>query len=56
MRQVAGQNFPALWAKLDLPVLVVYGSADFITSEADSQAILEDVNHAHPGGTVMRSG
>jgi len=34
---------PALWALLDLPVLVVYGSTDFITSEADSRAIVEDV-------------
>ena len=54
LRQVAAQNLPALWAQLDLPVLVVYGSADFITSEADSRAILEDVNHAHPGRGELR--
>jgi pimeloyl-ACP methyl ester carboxylesterase len=49
VRQVAAQNLPALWAKLDLPVLVVYGTSDFITSEADSRAILDDVNSVHPG-------
>ncbi len=48
LRNVAALNLPALWAAIDLPVLVVYGSADFITSEADSRAILEDVNRAHP--------
>jgi pimeloyl-ACP methyl ester carboxylesterase len=54
VRQVAALNLPALWAPLDLPVLVIYGSSDFITSEADSQAILVDVNHAHPGRGELR--
>jgi pimeloyl-ACP methyl ester carboxylesterase len=54
LRDVAALNLPALWAPLDLPVLVVYGSADFITSEADSRAILEDVNRAHPGRGELR--
>ncbi|WP_156944284.1 PDZ domain-containing protein [Bradyrhizobium sp. Ec3.3] len=54
LRNVAALNLPALWAPLDLPVLVVYGNADFITSEADSRAILEDVNRAHPGRGELR--
>jgi pimeloyl-ACP methyl ester carboxylesterase len=54
LRQVAALNLPALWAPLDLPVLVVYGSSDFITSEADSRAILEDVNRPHPGRGELR--
>ncbi len=54
LRDVAALNLPALWAPLDLPVLVVYGNADFITSEADSRAILEDVNRAHPGRGELR--
>jgi len=41
LREVAAVNLPALWAQLDVPVLVIYGSADFSTSEADSRAILE---------------
>jgi len=45
---------PALWALLDLPVLVVYGSTDFITSEADSRAIVEDVNRTHPDRGELR--
>lgn len=54
LRNVAALNLPALWAPLDLPVLVVYGSADFITREADSRAILENVNRAHPGRGELR--
>jgi pimeloyl-ACP methyl ester carboxylesterase len=54
LRQVAALNLPALWAQLDLPVLVVYGSSDFITSEADSRAILEAVNRTHPGRADLR--
>jgi pimeloyl-ACP methyl ester carboxylesterase len=54
LRQVAALNLPALWAQLDVPVLVIYGNADFITSEADSRAILEDVNRAHPGRGELR--
>src|SRR6516225_9427012 len=53
-RQLAALNLPALWAQLDVPVLVVYGSADFITSEADSRAIVEDVNRVHPGRSELR--
>jgi pimeloyl-ACP methyl ester carboxylesterase len=54
LREVAALNLPALWAQLDVPVLVIYGSADFITSEADSRAILEDVNRSHPGRGELR--
>jgi len=54
LRQVAALNLPALWAQLDLPVLVVYGSSDFITSEADSRAIVESVNRTHPGRGELR--
>jgi uncharacterized protein len=49
MRQVAAQNLPGLWSRLDLPVLVIHGSADFVTSEDDNRAIVDAVNRAHPG-------
>jgi hypothetical protein len=49
MRQVAAQNLAGLWAPLDLPVLAIYGSADFVTSEDDNRAIVDAVNRAHPG-------
>jgi hypothetical protein len=45
---------PALWTLLDLPVLVVYGSSGFVTSEADSRAIVEDVNRTHPDRGELR--
>jgi pimeloyl-ACP methyl ester carboxylesterase len=54
LRNLAALNLQALWEPLDLPVLVVYGSADFITGEADSRAILEDVNRTHPGRGEFR--
>jgi pimeloyl-ACP methyl ester carboxylesterase len=49
MRQVAAQNLPGLWSTLDLPVLAIHGSADFVTSEDDNRAIVDAVNQAHPG-------
>jgi pimeloyl-ACP methyl ester carboxylesterase len=49
MRQVAAQNLPGLWSRLDLPVLVIHGSADFVTSEDDNRAIVDAVNRTHPG-------
>jgi pimeloyl-ACP methyl ester carboxylesterase len=49
MQQVAAQNLPGLWSQLDLPVLAIHGTADFVTSEDDNRAIVDAVNQVHPG-------
>jgi alpha-beta hydrolase superfamily lysophospholipase len=37
------------WQKVNVPVLVMHGTADDIMSNADARAIAENVNRAHPG-------
>ena len=57
MRQVAAQNLPGSWSRLDLPVLVIYGSADFVTSEDDNRAIVDAVNRfGRPDGPLAEPG
>ena len=48
-QQLQALNLGQLWQNVDTPVLVIRGSADTIMSRADSSAIAEIVNHAHPG-------
>jgi uncharacterized protein len=47
LQQVADVNISDLWAKLDVPVLVIYGRADYITDEADHRYIADVVNVMH---------
>lgn len=49
MQQVAALNLPGLWSPLDLPVLAIHGSAEFVTSKDDNRAIVDAVNRTHPG-------
>jgi pimeloyl-ACP methyl ester carboxylesterase len=37
------------WMKLNVPLLAIYGSADFITDEADHRRIVDVVNGVRPG-------
>jgi pimeloyl-ACP methyl ester carboxylesterase len=48
MQQVAALNIADAWMLLDVPLLVIYGRADFITDESDHRHIAEIVNAAHP--------
>ena len=47
-QQVADLNILAPWTKLNVPVLTIYGGADFITDEADHRLIVATVNALHP--------
>ncbi|MGA3088306.1 MAG: hypothetical protein ABSD75_06815 [Terriglobales bacterium] len=42
-------NLGEVWQSVDAPVLVVRGAGDNIMSRADSEAIVQIVNHVHPG-------
>jgi uncharacterized protein len=48
-QQLQALNLGQLWQQVDAPVLVIHGSSDNIMSRADSSAIAEIVNQAHPG-------
>ncbi|HUM03987.1 MAG TPA: alpha/beta hydrolase [Terriglobales bacterium] len=47
-QQLQALNLGDAWAAVAAPVLVFHGSADTIMSDADSRAIADTVNQAHP--------
>jgi pimeloyl-ACP methyl ester carboxylesterase len=48
-QQLQAINLGEAWQKVNVPVLVMHGSADNVMSDADSRAIADIVNRAHPG-------
>jgi pimeloyl-ACP methyl ester carboxylesterase len=48
-QQLQALNLGELWQSVKCPVLVIRGTADTIMSHADSEAISQIVNQAHPG-------
>lgn len=54
MQQVAALNIAEPWAKVHVPVLVVYGTADFVTAEAEHQRIVDIVNGSHPDSAELK--
>jgi pimeloyl-ACP methyl ester carboxylesterase len=48
-QQLQALNLGEAWQNVNVPVLVMHGTADDIMSSADAQAIAETVNRAHPG-------
>jgi pimeloyl-ACP methyl ester carboxylesterase len=54
MQQVAAVNIPRLWSQVDVPVLAVYGTADFVTDLDDHQRIVDIVNSFHPGQATLQ--
>jgi alpha-beta hydrolase superfamily lysophospholipase len=53
LQQVAGLNILSPWTHLDVPVLAIYGSADFVTDLTDHQLIVDTVNKVHPGNATL---
>lgn len=54
MQQAAAFNIAEPWTKLALPVLVVYGTADFVTAQEDHQRIADLINAGHPGTATLK--
>jgi alpha-beta hydrolase superfamily lysophospholipase len=54
MQEAAELNVAQPWLKLDIPLLAIYGTADFITAEDDHQRIVDIVNAIHPGAATLR--
>lgn len=48
-QQLQALNLGDVWQGITVPVLVIYGTGDTVMSRADSDAISETVNRAHPG-------
>jgi len=48
-QQLHALNLGEAWQKVNEPVLVIHGTADAIMSNADSEAIAQSVDQAHPG-------
>jgi uncharacterized protein len=49
LQQVADVNLAAEWKKLDIPVLVTYGTSDPTTSAEENQYLVTIINSFHPG-------
>ena len=49
LQQVIGLNLAAIWKNVNAPVLVIYGTADFVTSEEEHQYLTRMINSFHPG-------
>lgn len=49
MQQVGSLDLAALWKKIDAPVLIFYGTADFITDDYQHQYLRDLINSFHPG-------
>ncbi|MBV8518058.1 MAG: alpha/beta fold hydrolase [Acidobacteria bacterium] len=49
MQQVGSLDLAALWKKIDAPVLVFYGTADFVTDDYQSQYLRDMIDAFHPG-------
>jgi pimeloyl-ACP methyl ester carboxylesterase len=52
-RELVTLNVAEPWTKLTIPVLAVYGTADFVTDEADHRRIVDIVNGVHPGAATL---
>ncbi len=53
-RQLHARNMADHWARVDAPVLVLAGDADFVASQGDHPKIAAYVNATHPGRAEYR--
>jgi alpha-beta hydrolase superfamily lysophospholipase len=54
VQEVAGLNIAEPWTKVTMPVLAIYGTADFVTSESDHMRIVNIVNAHHAGNAELQ--
>jgi pimeloyl-ACP methyl ester carboxylesterase len=48
LQQIAGLDLAAEWKKIDVPVLVTWGTSDALTSADESQYLTNMINSFHP--------
>ena len=49
MQQIGALDLAPLWKKIDAPVLILYGTADFVTDDYQAQYLRDMINSLHPG-------
>ena len=54
MQQLAALNIAEPWEHFSVPLLVIYGTANFVTTVVDHRRIAGIVNSHHPGMAEMR--
>lgn len=52
MQQLGALDLAPLWKKIDAPVLIIYGTADFVTDDYQHQYLRDMINAFHPGRAV----
>jgi uncharacterized protein len=55
MQQWAALNPAEEWKKVDVPVLVVYGTSDFVSTIADDPYMVDVINSFHPGHATLKA-
>lgn len=53
MQQWAALNLAEEWKKVDAPVLVIYGTSDYISTIADDAYLAEIIDGFHPGRATL---
>jgi pimeloyl-ACP methyl ester carboxylesterase len=48
-QQLQALNLGEAWQNVNVPVLVMRGTADVIMSDADARTLAQNVNRTHPG-------
>jgi pimeloyl-ACP methyl ester carboxylesterase len=49
MQQVGALDLAPLWKKIEAPVLIIYGTADFVTDDYQARYLRDMINSFHPG-------
>jgi len=54
MQEWADVNLAAAWKRVDRPVLIVYGSSDFVSTVADDRYLADMIDGFHPGTATLK--
>jgi uncharacterized protein len=49
MQQIGDLSLARQWQQVDFPVLVLFGTADAVTSASESRYLVDTINNFHPG-------
>jgi pimeloyl-ACP methyl ester carboxylesterase len=55
MQQRADVNVAAAWKAVDRPVLIVYGTSDYVSTIADDACLEEMINAFNPGAATVNA-
>ena len=55
MQQWAALNLAEEWKKVNAPVLVIYGTSDYISTIADDPYLVDIINGFHPGRATLNA-